>query len=596
MLSKIKKLWRTSRSLSPQKDPKDTTDKDLQASQSIGDSTKKKEKEKGKRKVSQPQDTGDVVETQNQDAHSDEVEIVENEFKVENDDEYNINEVEGEDSSEDAVVVEDESDIDDSFVGELVLDNNEGKSNSFSCLSPSEIVQYQEKEVSDIADLLSVPTSTSATLLRHFHWKRERFLTRYLENPQQVCQTVGVAYVPSSGAKLRSLSSSNGKNAAPTSCSICGDDELTSANSSALACNHMFCNECWENHLSIKINEGEPEIHCPHHKCNIHVPDFFIKKLVPAATFEKYLRFVTKNFVRENDKVRWCPTPGCSNAITFDPTNSSSDSAVVQCVCGYQFCFKCHHEAHAPATCDQMKLWDKESEVFNWRAINCRECPKCNVSVEKNGGCNHMTCQHCKYEWCWVCLHQWKGHADFFNCDKEKEEKKGKRKSRRKKVEEEREKKQVAMKRYLQYHERYEHHDTAQKAESEVRANAKTKMAQLQEYSTKPELQFIEKTATELQECRSVMKYTYIFSYYLFADNEEGVPYNLVAKDLFEMLQSELEKTTDRLFEVLENVLKRPEIDMGLKLDAINHTNLSRTKRENLLHAVTRDALFATPD
>lgn len=124
---------------------------------------------------------------------------------------------------------------------------------------------------------------------------------------------------------------------------------------------------------------------------------------------QRYLRFVTKNFVRENDTVRWCPTPGCSHAITFDQGNSTSDSAVVQCVCGYRFCFKCHHEAHAPATCDHMKLWDKEAQIFDcmnfsycWelcylqsnagRAINCRECPKCNVSVEKNGGCNHMVC------------------------------------------------------------------------------------------------------------------------------------------------------------------------------------------------------------
>jgi hypothetical protein len=29
------------------------------------------------------------------------------------------------------------------------------------------------------------------------------------------------------------------------------------------------------------------------------------------------------------------------------------------------FSFKCHNEAHAPATCEQMKLWAKESEVFN---------------------------------------------------------------------------------------------------------------------------------------------------------------------------------------------------------------------------------------
>jgi len=593
MLSKFKKLFRSSRSLSPQKEQKELPEKEAPALVVVDARKKDKEKERTKRR-SQPPDVGDVVDTQYQ-GYIDELEIVENEFKAEtyeDDDEEQAQE----DSSEDAVVVEDESDIDDSFVGELVLDH-EQKSKSFSCLSPNEIVQYQEKEVAEIADLLSVPVATSAAFLRHFHWKRETFLTKYLENPQQVCQAAGLPYIPSSGAKLRSLSKSG--MATSSCCSICGDDELTSLNSSALSCNHLFCNECWGTHLSTKINEGEPEIHCPHYKCNIHVPDFFIKKLVSPASFEKYLRFVTKNFVRENDKVRWCPTPGCPHAITFDQANSTSDSAVVQCVCGYQFCFKCHHEAHAPATCDHMKSWDKESEVFNWKAINCRECPKCNVSVEKNGGCNHMTCQQCKYEWCWVCLRPWKGHSDFFNCDKHEKDiaDKGKKKSKRKKMEEEREKKQIAMKRYLQYHEKFEQHQEAQKKEIELRTTATAKMQQLQDaYSTKPEIQFIDKAVNELQECRSVLKYTYVFSYYLFADTADGVKYRGTAKDLFEMLQQELEKTTDRLLEVIEGVMKRADLEMmGLKLEAINHTNLARTKRENLLHAVARDALFEGP-
>lgn len=597
MFSKFKKLFRLSKSPAQKDHPRDATEKELplQASPSTGDLSKKKEK--GKRKTSHPQGVEDGVETQNQGSFFDEIEIVENEFKaVDYEVEGNFGEDGGEDSSEDAMVVEDESDIDDSFVGVLELDH-EQKSKSFSCLSPSEIVAYQEKEVAEIADLLSVPAATSAALLRHFHWKRETFLTRYLENPQQVCQSAGVTYVPTSGAKLRSLSSSGSKSATPpSSCSICGDDELNVGNSSALSCNHVFCNECWGNHLSTKINEGEPEIHCPHYKCNIHVPDYFIKKLVTPTVFDKYLRFVTKNFVRENDTVVWCPTPGCPQAITFDP-NSNNDSAVVECVCGYRFCFKCHHEAHAPATCDHMKMWDKESEIFDWRAINCRECPKCNVSVEKNGGCNHMTCQQCKYEWCWVCLRGWRGHADFFNCDKvEKEAEKGKRKSKRKKMEEERERKQIAMKRYLQYREKFDHIEETQKAEAELRSNATAKMKQLQDvYTTKPEVQFIDKAVNELQECRSVLKYTYTFAYYAFAEGAAGDEARkgaASAKDLFEMLQDDLSKTTDRLLEVIEGVLKRPEIEMGLKLDAINHTNLARKKRENLLQALARDPLF----
>ncbi len=83
------------------------------------------------------------------------------------------------------------------------------------------------------------------------------------------------------------------------------------------------------------------------------------------------------------------------------------------------------------------------------------------------------------------------------------------------------------------------------------------------------------------------MKFTFVFAYFFFADGGQ-----LVAKDLFELLQDELVKTTDKLLEVIENILKRSELETPLKLEAINHTNLARTKRENLLNAVARDSLF----
>ena len=50
-----------------------------------------------------------------------------------------------------------------------------------------------------------------------------------------------------------------------------------------------------------------------------------------------------------------------------------------------------------------------------------QECPKCHVTIEKDGGCNHMICknQNCKADFCWVCLGPWEPHgSSWYNCNR----------------------------------------------------------------------------------------------------------------------------------------------------------------------------------
>ena len=60
-----------------------------------------------------------------------------------------------------------------------------------------------------------------------------------------------------------------------------------------------------------------------------------------------------------------------------------------------------------PITCVMLANWmDKctsESGTANWLLVNTKKCPKCAVRIEKNQGCNHMTCRNkgCAYEFCW---------------------------------------------------------------------------------------------------------------------------------------------------------------------------------------------------
>lgn len=37
------------------------------------------------------------------------------------------------------------------------------------------------------------------------------------------------------------------------------------------------------------------------------------------------------------------------------------------------------------------------------KSFGAHRCPKCGVPIEKNDGCNHMSCPQCNHYWCWVC-------------------------------------------------------------------------------------------------------------------------------------------------------------------------------------------------
>jgi hypothetical protein len=38
-------------------------------------------------------------------------------------------------------------------------------------------------------------------------------------------------------------------------------------------------------------------------------------------------------------------------------------------------------------------------------SVNAKNCPQCDVAIEKAGGCNHITCPNhsCQAHWCWIC-------------------------------------------------------------------------------------------------------------------------------------------------------------------------------------------------
>uniref|UniRef100_A0A6B2LFL4 RBR-type E3 ubiquitin transferase n=1 Tax=Arcella intermedia TaxID=1963864 RepID=A0A6B2LFL4_9EUKA len=192
-------------------------------------------------------------------------------------------------------------------------------------------------------------------------------------------------------------------------CPICFNDYPISNICVLDSCFHRFCKECIEEWIKTKVNDKEVTvITCPDNRCLKQITyNEVCSILTDKNLLAKYEKFTLEKSLETIPDLRWCPRPGCGNAMI-----GGKKTLMMRCTnpsCLFCFCFNCKEEWHADATCTQYQQWKKDNASGTdraklWIQQHTKACPSCHVAIEKNGGCNHMTCRGCHYEFCWICM------------------------------------------------------------------------------------------------------------------------------------------------------------------------------------------------
>ena len=470
---------------------------------------------------------------------------------------------------------------------------------SYECLDESQLRAHMQQLVADVASVIDQPADKAALLLRSQQWNKERLIARYFEQPQQLLARVGMQRYDEADSD-DGASSGGDSSGSMVSCPIC-DDEYALHDTYSLGDGHRFCSSCWHDYLTAALANGRAVVltRCPAYQCNTLVHDATFRRLCSQSEYDRFMHFVLRSYVEDNRSMRWCTHPGCQYAL------HALNHAVlsVSCRAGHKFCFQCQEEWHEPCTCEQLVKWREknttESDNAHWIIANTKRCPQCSVRIEKNQGCNHITCRHCKYEWCWVCNGDWKEHGNhtggFYKCNKYNP--KEAKKSERWKVEQADTSSQDAAKaerdaelnRYLFYYQRYHNHAESAKFAAQLRQETDKKIQSIPA-SLLIDVQYLAAATECVLECRHVLKYTYVFAYFLSsssassADGREGEERER-ERNLFEFLQQQLEKSVEALSEATEQrseVLQRREE----KSKIVNYTRVTKIFRDNLLAGV----------
>ncbi|MBN3302497.1 RNF14 ligase, partial [Amia calva] len=216
------------------------------------------------------------------------------------------------------------------------------------------------------------------------------------------------------------------------SCGICFLEKMGSECLCFKECRHVYCKACLTDYFQIQIRDGNVQcLNCPEPECNSVAMPSQVKNLVGEELFARYDRLLLQSSLDLMADIVYCPRKMCGSAVMVEP-----DTTMGICpTCQYAFCSLCKHGYHGLSPCkataqELCSLRDEyleagevekrfleqrygkrviqkaveESFSQEWLEQNSKCCPRCSTHIQKDHGCNKMTCTSCKQYFCWLCL------------------------------------------------------------------------------------------------------------------------------------------------------------------------------------------------
>ncbi|KAK2962765.1 putative E3 ubiquitin-protein ligase dbl4 [Blattamonas nauphoetae] len=416
----------------------------------------------------------------------------------------------------------------------------------FTFINVADIKTEIDNLLSEYEQMFQIPSDDVLRILLQFQWKRDTVQNKWFDSPERILFESGCT--PANPSTPPTY---------PYECPICycsyEQNDIVLLN-----CGHGFCKYCFTAHLKQLLKKGQtnPQIRCPQEQCTIKLPSSLIKSFnEPYAS--QYNTIVVTDYIGQRKNLRWCPGANCPWVIRRDGLLRN-----VACLCGTKFCFECGGPPHMPVSCELRRKWleriQADTENLDWITANTKQCPKCRNPIEKNEGCNHMTCRACRHEFCWICLGDWKTHGSstggYYSCNRPKNV--------------DLEKKQMSAKARIEYFthylDRYVSHQKSHEYAEKQKKNILEKQENYMRHFNcgRKVVEFLADSVDLLVDCRNALMNSYILGFYLAPG---------VKKDLFEMQQQQLEASTERLSELTEK--KVPDTNRQETLDFIGITS-----------------------
>ncbi len=202
-------------------------------------------------------------------------------------------------------------------------------------------------------------------------------------------------------------------------CPICFDSK-NSNEIITLPCQDQACANCLTQWITLKTSENnytiDDQTPCIMAGCKKDLCLQEIYNKIPILSQQKMDEVLLQVYFSKQCDIRKCPNFNCSFAGIID--TKSPCTFPLQCdLCETKWRDKQHFTTFEKIIDYLKNLSNVNAEELSqsWIKQKSKQCPDCHVNIEKNGGCDHMTCRNCGHQFCWICSRKYPKHSELIH-------------------------------------------------------------------------------------------------------------------------------------------------------------------------------------
>ncbi|XP_058757062.1 E3 ubiquitin-protein ligase RSL1-like [Vicia villosa] len=194
-------------------------------------------------------------------------------------------------------------------------------------------------------------------------------------------------------------------------CGICFDSVTVSKIFTNTSCNHPFCTRCISKYVKLQRKDKVVKLYCPDPQCSLKLKPQHLQSILPKELIVEWESAIYESSISLRKKI-YCPYKNCSVMLVND-----GEEVVTSCECPSchrLFCAQCKVPWHADMSCRRFQKSTKgqhekeldEKFIELAKRKKWQKCPKCSMHVQRNGGCEHISCR-CGCNFCYKCGKDW---------------------------------------------------------------------------------------------------------------------------------------------------------------------------------------------